>query len=320
MAERRCRHLVRAVRERLPEDRAEVAIVDREVLGDGVVERQVVLVVEADRVVVGWALAVVDLLRGVVHADEAVVRGEEQRAVGAAVVRLAVAPGPAVVEVGLDAVVRVVEHDGVAVVVVQVGVRAGVVAGDPGAAQPVDAGVVGGSARSPVIRRPGRVGQHAEIVIKRVVLLHDDHDVIHVRQGTVRVAEPLIAKRTAIVAATAVGSQSSTWGPPERAVPSGARRRRTTPSTALSMEISTTVCQRKKRNRSLRRRVVHSNGRVDRIARIRRCRRLLFRFFRLPRVTLGLHGRAETRRDQDLAGAASSQRRAASAVTVPIAA
>jgi len=86
------------------------------------------------------------------------------------------------------------------------------------------------------------------------------------------------------------------------------------------MEISTTVCQRKKRNRSLRRRrVVHSNGRVDRIARIRRCRRLLFRFFRLPRVTLGLHGRAETRRDQDLAGAASSQRRAASAVTVPIA-
>src|SRR5207248_5002508 len=141
--------------------RAEVAVVDREALGEGVVERQVALVVEAHRIVVGRALAAVGLLRGVVHQDEAVIGAECQCPRGIVVVGFAVAALPVVLEVWPDAVPGIVEGEDGAAVVVHVRVGAGVTAGGiPRAAEPVDAGVITGGAcpGATVIGRAARVG------------------------------------------------------------------------------------------------------------------------------------------------------------------
>ena len=78
-------HQIRPVRKGLPDHRAEEAVVDREGLRQRVVERQIVLRVEAHRVVVGGGLdAVVGLpLRGgVVLTHEPIGGPEESRRLG----------------------------------------------------------------------------------------------------------------------------------------------------------------------------------------------------------------------------------------------
>src|SRR5262249_21721949 len=146
MAEGRRRHLVRTVRERRTNDRTVVAIVDREALGDAVIEGEIVLVVEAHRVIVGRALAAVDLLLSVVHQDEAVIETACQGICRIVEVGLHVAARPVVLQVWAGAVAGVVKGDARVAVVVGVGVGARVSVVGPRAGEPVDAGVVGGSA------------------------------------------------------------------------------------------------------------------------------------------------------------------------------
>src|SRR5882724_5426075 len=116
-------------------------------------------------------------------------------------VGLAVRADPLVIEVGLDAAVRVVEREHGAAVIVEVGVRAvELPRGVDLAAQAVDAGMVVGPATAliiiavivvavastlagtvvtfgmpgPVIRAPRCIGEGAEVVVERVILLHED--------------------------------------------------------------------------------------------------------------------------------------------------
>jgi len=188
MAEGRRRHLVGTIREGRADDRAEVAVVDREPLGEGVVEWQVALVVEAHRIVVGRALATVGLLCGVVHQDEAVIGTGCQRSCGIVEVGFAVAALPVVLEVRPGAVVGIVEGENGAPIVVNIRVGAGVIAGGiPLAPEPIDAGVISGRACSAatVIRRAAGVGEHAKVVVEGMILLHHDDDVVDFAQISV---------------------------------------------------------------------------------------------------------------------------------------
>ena len=108
-------------------------------------------------------------------------------------VRLVVRPDPAVIEIGNDAAAVVVEGEHDAVVVVAVGVEADqlVVGGEAG--QPVDAAVIVLAAAvvvaiaipiaaRMVVGAARRIGERAEVVVERMVLLHHDDDVIDLSQ------------------------------------------------------------------------------------------------------------------------------------------
>src|ERR1051325_11135983 len=191
MAERRRGQEVGAIGECRAEERREEPIADREVLGEVVVERDLV----GGVVPHGVVLAVVLLGLGV-DADEAVHWCAAARGVGVGEVGLAVHAGPAVIEVGLDAAVGVVEREHRAAAGVDVAIAAVQGAGGVGgAAQAVDTAMVVAAAAGAaisvavvpviagarrVVRRARGIGQHAEVVVERVVLLHDDDDVLDV--------------------------------------------------------------------------------------------------------------------------------------------
>src|SRR2546425_3816110 len=113
MAEGGGGHQIEAVGNGRTNHVAEVAIVDREGLREGVIVLEVILVVEAHRVVVGWALSggAVMLLGRVVDPDEAVVRTRTGGEVGLREIRLQVTARPGVVQVRGGTVVAVVKHE-----------------------------------------------------------------------------------------------------------------------------------------------------------------------------------------------------------------
>jgi hypothetical protein len=95
---------------------------------------------------------------------------------------------PAVIEVGDYATGRIVERVDCAAVVVEIAVGAiQSAAGCNGASQGVDAFVVGGGAGSVsvVIRTAGSIGERSEIIVERMVFLHDDDDVVDLCQTAV---------------------------------------------------------------------------------------------------------------------------------------
>ena len=87
------------------------------------------------------------------------------------------------VEIGLHAIVGLVEGEDELAVVVAVEVEAPEVARVVAqAGEPVDTRVVVVAAGATVVWTARRVGERPEIVIERVVLLHDDHDVLNLAE------------------------------------------------------------------------------------------------------------------------------------------
>src|SRR2546428_3029302 len=84
------------------------------------------------------------------------------------------------VEIGLHAIVGLVEGADELAIVVAIGVEAPKVACVVAqASEPVDTRVVVVPAGAAVVWTARRVGERPEIVVERVVLLHDDHDVLN---------------------------------------------------------------------------------------------------------------------------------------------
>src|SRR3989442_11651386 len=87
------------------------------------------------------------------------------------------------VEIGLHAIVGLVEGDDELAIVVAIGVEAPKVACVVAqASEPVDTRVVVVPAGAAVVWTARRVGERPEIVVERVVLLHDDHDVLNLAE------------------------------------------------------------------------------------------------------------------------------------------
>src|SRR3989442_15999034 len=87
------------------------------------------------------------------------------------------------VEIGLHAIVGLVEGDDELAIVVAIGVEAPKVACVVAqASEPVDTRVVVVPAGAAVVGTARRVGERPEIVVERVVLLHDDHDVLNLAE------------------------------------------------------------------------------------------------------------------------------------------
>src|SRR5579864_2747060 len=103
-------HQVRAVRESGSQHGCEVPVANGELLRQIVIERNVVLVVIADGLVLGGILsAVIQLLGQVVHSHKAVAEKIRYGAVWVQEIRLAMGAEPGVVQIGLGASAGVVE-------------------------------------------------------------------------------------------------------------------------------------------------------------------------------------------------------------------
>jgi hypothetical protein len=99
-----------------------------------------------------------------------------------------VSADPAVIEVGDYATGRIVESIDGAAVVVEIAIGAIQAAFcRNGASKAVDTFVIGAGTGSvaAVIRTAGSVGERSEIIVERMVFLHDDDDVIDFVQATV---------------------------------------------------------------------------------------------------------------------------------------
>src|ERR1700680_4766693 len=99
MAERGRRLQIEPIWNRGADHVAEVAIIDREILRQRIVKRQVGLIVEAQRIVVGRTFGRISLLGLVVDTGEAIIGTREQSPVRARKIRLAMAAGPSVVKI-----------------------------------------------------------------------------------------------------------------------------------------------------------------------------------------------------------------------------
>src|SRR5260370_32842281 len=106
MPERGCRQQIEAVRNSRADHAAMVTVVNRKRLGERIVERQIVLIVEAHGLVFGRVLdAIVRLLSHIVDPGEAVVGARLEHAVRRRVVAFLVTACPSVIEVGRGAIV-----------------------------------------------------------------------------------------------------------------------------------------------------------------------------------------------------------------------
>jgi hypothetical protein len=129
MAERGCRQQIEAVGNRRADDVTVVMVVDREGLGERVVERQIVFIVEAHGLIFDRALdAIVRLFGQIVDANKTVVGARFKHVVRCTVVALLVTTRPAVIEVRRRAiVVGVKRHDrwtGIVRIRIGTGIRA----------------------------------------------------------------------------------------------------------------------------------------------------------------------------------------------------
>jgi hypothetical protein len=187
VTERRGGERVGAVGEGRPQQRREIPVVDGEGLRQPVVEGQVVLGVEPHRLVFGRALTQdVRLLGGVVHQHEAVVEWRPQRVAGVREIRLHVTAQPLMVEVRLHAIILQMKGRDERAVIIEVGVEAPqLVGGVTLAGEPIDACMLVVLARPAAVGTASDIGQRAEIVVERVVLLHQDDDVFHPAEITI---------------------------------------------------------------------------------------------------------------------------------------
>ena len=118
------RHEISAICKRWPKHRGEIAVVHREVCGQVVVERNLLLVIKAHGLIVGRILdALVQLLRGVVHSHESIAQRLPKSAVRIQEIGFFVRTQPGMIEIGRHASSGIMERKHRGAVVIEVGVE-----------------------------------------------------------------------------------------------------------------------------------------------------------------------------------------------------
>jgi hypothetical protein len=184
-----CRQQVRAVRKCRPEHGSEIAIVDRELAGQAVIERNVLLGIKAHGLVIGGIFdPVVNLFRFVIHSDKSVAQRKLACAVRVEKIHFLMRSQPRMIQVGRSAALPIVKNRNERAIIIPVCVetaQAPVVVRHAG--QAVDAAVVSVSAseQPAVIRAARRIGQRPEVIIERVVFLHNHNHMFYFLQVAV---------------------------------------------------------------------------------------------------------------------------------------